>query len=556
MDILNLEQEFHIKDYINVMRRRRSIILLFFVTIVFIVTVGSFAMKPVYRATVTLLIDTESPNVLTTSGAVALESQNYYSYKEYYQSQKEIIVSRSILKKVFSELELGKLREYQGAKEPIKTFSRNISVEPVRDTRLLRLHVEDTNPELASKIANHIAQVYVKRNLYYISRDELLNLLKNEFLKLETKLSEYSKIYKEKHPQMMRLREEMQDMVEQIEAAGSLNFEDDFINNNNVSVTNYKFNLEGLKANNVNIEDPADVPVTPVRPKKKLNILLAMFVGIFGGMALAFFFEYIDDTVKNMEDLDRAIKCPFLGTIPDINSKGGMNDIEKDLIAHSKPKEPVSESYRSVRTSILFSATEENPLKCLCLTSPGPQEGKTTTLCNLAIVIAQSGKKVLLVDADMRKPRLHEVFKKKCEKGLSSYLSGQDELDEVVQETGIENLYLIPAGIQPPNPSELIASHKLKEFIGLVKSKFDMILLDAPPAAVVTDAVILARVVDGMIIVIQSGKTSKRALPHLFKMLENARAKIVGAILNKVSINSGDYNYQYYARYYGKPQGL
>ena len=205
MNSTQFEQDLHIKDYIEVLYRRGGIAILFFMVVVLLVTVGSFLLEPVYRATVTILIDMESPNVLTATGMVALESQNYYSYKEYYQSQREIITSLSIIRKVFDEFSLGDSEDYASAKEPLKAFTKTISVEPVRDTRLVRLHVDNKDPVMAANIANRISKIYVERNLYYISRAELMNLLKNEYLKLEGRLAEYTKIYKHKHPRMIRL---------------------------------------------------------------------------------------------------------------------------------------------------------------------------------------------------------------------------------------------------------------------------------------------------------------------------------------------------------------
>ncbi|NQT23481.1 MAG: hypothetical protein HQ579_08625, partial [Candidatus Omnitrophica bacterium] len=317
MDITNIEQELHLKDYVDVLRRRRSVVVIFFVTIVFVVTIGSLIMRPVYQASATLLIDAESPNVLTTYGLVSLESQNYYSYKEYYQSQKEIITSRAIARRIFNEFNLGNTKKYAKAKDPIKAFLKTVNVAPVRDTRLLRLNVENRDPVLAAKIANRMAEVYVERNLYYISRDELMNLLKNEYLKLESRLSEYTRIYKSKHPKIIRLKEEISELVKKIESVKKSAFHYDVVPQDLKEGGMYT--LEGLKANNVSIEDPAEVPAIPIRPKKRLNVLLAIIVGFFGGVALAFFFEYLDDTVKSLEDVEKLVKWPFLGCVPIID---------------------------------------------------------------------------------------------------------------------------------------------------------------------------------------------------------------------------------------------
>ena len=547
----NLQQDLHLTDYINVLRRRQNIIITFFITVVVVVTAGSFIMRPVYRATATLLIDTESPDILSASGAVMLESQSYYTYKEYYQSQKEILGSRAIARRVFHEFNLGATKKYARAKDPIKEFLKTIRVEPIRDTRLLKLNVDNRDQNLAAEIANRIAQVYVRRNLYYISRDELMNLLKNEYLKLETKLSEYNKIYKHKHPRMIRLKEEIKETVKRIESVKDSAFDFDITKRSLGEEGGYA--LEGLKANNVSIEDPAEVPKVPLKPKKRLNVLLAVIVGLFGGVGLAFFFEYLEDTVKSIDDLGKLGEWPFLGAVPAIDAGGKMSEFKKDMLTHLEPKSPTAEAYKAIRTSIFFSSTEEQPLKALAVTSPGPQEGKTTTLCNLGIAIAQSGKRVLLVDSDMRKPRLHGIFKKKNEKGLSNFLCLQAKFEGVVQKTDIDNISLVTGGAYPPNPSELIISHRMREFIDSARAKYDYVLFDTPPVAVVTDAVVLSKVIDGVIVVIEGQKTSKRVLPRIFQILNDAKVKVIGTLLNRISLKNRNYQYYYYYhRYYGK----
>ncbi len=545
------ESELHLTDYLRIIKTRKIVIIIFFFVTVLVVTVGTFLTKPVYRATATLLIDLESPNVLTTTDSVALGSTNYYAYKEYFQSQTEIIKSRSIARQVFKDLNLGQSEDYLGAKDPIGAFLKTIEAEPVRDTRLLLLHVDNKDPELATTIANRIAEVYVERNLFYITKSEVMNLLKNEYLKLQAKLSEYSKVYKDKHPKMIRLKQEISQMATRIkeEKERSVGYDlarpsSSVLNDSSGSV------LAGLKANNISIQDRAEVPHVPIKPKKRLNILLAMVVGLFGGTGLAFFFEYLDDTVKGIEDIERLAKWPFLGNVPEIDTRGKITELEKDLFTHIKPKDPIAEAYRTIRTSVLFSSTEEHPLKTIVISSPGPQEGKTTTLCNLGITMAQGQKRVLLVDADMRKPRLHEIFKKKNNVGLSNFLSGQAEFSRLAQKTEIDNLSLVSGGPHPPNPSELLSSHKVKEFMELAKLEFDFILFDSPPMAVVTDAVILSRAADGAILVLESGRTARRVLPRISQLLKDARIRIIGVLLNRISIERSSYHY--YSYYYGK----
>lgn len=544
MDFLTLQEDIHLKEYADVIKRRRDIIIQFFTAIVLIVAIGSFITRPVYRATTTLLIDPESPNVLTATGMVAMQSHDYLAYKEYFQSQIEIIMSRSLARKVFDDLELGKMKKYAKTKDPIKKFLKTIKVEPVRDTRLLRLSAEESNPELAARIANHMAELYVMRNLYYISKSEILNLLKNEYLKLEAKSSEFEKIYKEGHPEMIRVKEEMNDMLDRIEREKKSVY--DYNDIETYLKRGSQHELSGFKANNISIQDAAEKPISPIRPRKKLNILISIIIGIFGGVGLAFFLEYLDDNAKTIYDVEKVMKWPFLINVPDIKNGDDPQGFEKDMLVHSRPRDPMAEIYRSLRTRIFFSSTDEHPLHGLMITSPGPQEGKTMTLCNLGIAISQSKKKVLLVDADMRKPRLHSVFKVKNGAGLSNYLSGQCPFDDIIQKTDIENVFLVSGGVLPPNPSELLASQKTKEFVTKAKENFDIVLLDTPPIGVVTDAAIISRVVDGTIMVVQSGRSSRRFLAHIYGLLTDAKARVVGTIINRVEVADRNPYYSYY----------
>ena len=545
-----------LRNYFDILVRRREIAATFFTTTVLLVVVGSFIIRPVYRATATLLIDVESPNILTTSGSVAMSSENYYSYKEYFQSQMEIIVSRPIGRQVFNELGLGNMRAYRRAKDPLQSFLINITIEPIRDTRLLKLHAEDKDPVLAAKIANLMVQTYVMRNLAYISKNELLNLLKNEYLKLQTKLSEYNKIYKYEHPEMIKLKQEMADLAKRIQQENEAISSYDVSEAPAVDTTSQDaFSGLKVKANNVSIVASAEVPVSPVRPKKRLNLLVAVIVGILGGCGLAFMFEYLDDTIKGADDLEALMDIIILGNVPEVGYENTLSEKERNLISQTKPMDPVTEAFRSFRTNISLLSTEERPIKSLLITSPGPSEGKTFSVCNLGIVIAQNGKRVLLVDADMRKPRLSSVLERENKKGLSTFLSGQANFQEVIQQTGIENLSLLSSGPLPPNPSELLDTKKMKELIALATEKFDIVILDTTPIAILADAIIASRSVDCIVMVVEAKKTSRRAFMRVCRVLKDAKIRLLGAFLNKVSVNAADhYYYAAYYSHYSHPQ--
>jgi capsular exopolysaccharide synthesis family protein len=545
----------YLRNYLDILLRRRQTIMVFFLTVVILVGLGSFTMQPVYRATSTLLIDIESPNTLSTSSGAGsvMGSQDYYAYKEYLQSQMEIIVSRPIGRDVFNELGLAKTKEYLKAKDPVKDFLKNITVEPVRDTRLLKLNAENKDPVLAAQIANRMAETYVMRNLAYISKNEMLNLLKNEYLKLQTKLSEFSKIYKDEHPDMIRLKQEIADLVKRIHQENAATSSFDLSRNPAVDTSQDVF--RGLKANNVSIIASADVPVNKIRPKRVLNVLIAIIVGMLGGVGLAFMFEYLDDTIKGVDGVE-STGVAILGNVPEvIDPENKMTDKEKDTITQSRPRDPISEAFRSFRTSISLLSTEEHPIRSLLITSPGPSEGKTFTTVNLGIVLAQNKKRVLLVDADMRKPRLNTVLDKENEVGLSNFLSAQVEFEKIIQKTDIDGLSFVAGGLIPPDPSELLDTQKMKEFLTLAREKFDFVLVDTPPIAILADAIILSRLVDGVIMVAEVGKTSRNAFTRVCKILKEAKVRLLGVFLNKVSINSSDhYYYSAYYSHYSQPQ--
>jgi capsular exopolysaccharide synthesis family protein len=224
-----------------------------------------------------------------------------------------------------------------------------------------------------------------------------------------------------------------------------------------------------------------------------------------------------------------------------------------ELITFGHPKSILSEAYRNIRTSILLSFSEKPPKK-IVITSPNPSEGKTTTVINTAIALSQTGAKVLIIDGDMRHPRVHKIFNEENGAGLSNFLSGNSPLDSIIKKTEVPNLYYIPSGPIPPNPSELIGSNLFKEMIKALENRFDHIVLDSPPALGFADSVILSTTVDGVILVVLGGKTPRETLQRAKEVLHQVNAKILGVIINRVDIHRGEYGYYYYRYhyYYGK----
>lgn len=327
----------------------------------------------------------------------------------------------------------------------------------------------------------------------------------------------------------------------------------------------------------VRIVDPAVPPEYPVSPKKKLNLILATIIGLMLGVGVTFFMEYLDNSVRTVEDVER-LKLPLLGTIPEIKPEEGngvwfrripaspkrrkaddklVSQIADRLITHLRPKSPIAEAYRALRTQIQYAKTEK-PIRTILVTSPGPGEGKSTSVTNLAIALAQMGSRTLLIDADLRRPVLHNLFGVKRENGLTNYLVGKMALEDIVKSTGVENLSLITTGVLPPNPSEILGASRMRELLRELEKRFDYVLIDSPPMIAVTDALVLAPWVDGVIMVLRSGKTDQNAVSRAYELLRNVEGRLLGVLLNDVSSSymyGSYYYYYYYYYYYGTDDG-
>jgi polysaccharide biosynthesis transport protein len=317
----------------------------------------------------------------------------------------------------------------------------------------------------------------------------------------------------------------------------------------------------GITASNIQIVDSAELPRSPYKPNKTQNLLLAAVVGLFLGVGLAFFFEYLDNTIKTPEDLEQWARLPSFGMVPEISSNGGRKRVGKEascpveLITYGHPKSMLSEAYRSIRTSILLSSSEKPPKK-IAVTSPNPGEGKTTTVINTAIALSQTGARVLVIDADMRKPRIHKIFNHENGMGLSNFLSGHGDLESIIKNSEVPNLFYIPAGPIPPNPSELLGSNLFKKMLGVLETRFDHILVDSPPVLGFADAVILSSSVNGVILTVLGGKTPRETLQRAKEALQQTQTKILGVVINRVDIRRSDYGYYYYQyhSYYGEEE--
>ena len=320
----------------------------------------------------------------------------------------------------------------------------------------------------------------------------------------------------------------------------------------------------GLRSSNIRIVDPAMIPSTPSRPAKARNVAMAILIGLVGGIGLALLREYLDNTVKTPDDIETLAHLPSLAVVPQFAglkgtaTKRGLlqgassNGHEKriELVAQHLPKSQMSEAFRALRTSILLSQADHPP-QVILVTSALPREGKTTAAANLAVTLAQLGDSTVIVDADLRKPGVGRLLNLGSGKyaGLSSYLAGVSSLDLVtIPHPVIPNLAAIPTGPLPPNPADLLSSHKLAEAIAELRTKYKFIVIDSPPVMAATDAVILSVLTDGVLLVVRSGETPKEAFTRTRELLNSVKCRILGVVLNAVDSSAPDYYYSY--RYY------
>lgn len=309
-----------------------------------------------------------------------------------------------------------------------------------------------------------------------------------------------------------------------------------------------------LKSNNIRVLDAAKVSRLPVKPRVQTNLMLAMVLGLVAGVGLAFLIELQDRTIKGHQDIE-ALGVSFLGLIPSIPGETGALPSARDQYVLRQPKSPVAECCRTVRTNLLFSSPD-NPPKRLVVTSASPQEGKTTTLVNLGITLANAGGRVLLVDTDMRRPRLHKSFGVANELGLSNLIVGEGKLEDAIKSTEVPGLFVLPSGPVPPNPAELLHTDRFKQLAERLGNEFDRVLFDSPPVGAVTDPLLLANQMDGTIIVVKMLQTNRDAAERAVRALHDANARILGVVLNDVAVEKREYGYYQgyysYGHYYGE----
>jgi capsular exopolysaccharide synthesis family protein len=319
-----------------------------------------------------------------------------------------------------------------------------------------------------------------------------------------------------------------------------------------------EINLTGmLKANNVRILDRATPPRSPVSPLLSVNLPVGAVAGLLFGLLLAFTIESLDNTVKSPEAAEELVGAPLLGVLPMLSQsrQHAIADApERDLTVFKDPTCLAAEACRSIRTNMLFISAQKE-FSLFSVTSPGPQDGKTTVAINLAITMAQAGGRVLLIDTDMRKPRIHKSFGLESDKGISSVMAGDLQLKDAICKSEIPNLDVLPCGPMPPNPAELLHTERFRQILAQCRRSYDRVVLDSPPIAPVTDPAIIGSVTDGVVLVLRAGHTTREAAKFARRQLADAGARILGIVINRTDRKGSGYGYGYgyyapYGRYY------
>ncbi len=480
---------------------------------------------PIYQASATLLVSQASNPTNATGYAEVLTSERLA------RTYASLLTGWPVLEATASQLGV----------QP-EVLRGVVTVTPVRDTQLLTVKVEGPDARLAAEIANTLPSVFIGQN-----QKQLMSRVSESKASLEREITSVEE-------DIARTQTTLQttpDDAQKIRLETSLAQYRSTYSNLVASYQQIKL-AEAQATDNIVMAEPAQVPRSPIRPRTATNTLLAMVVGALLAVGVAFLIEYLDDTIKTPDDIDRLTGLSTLGAIARFRDTGAP----RQLIAWLNTQAPETEAYRVLRTNIQFSSVDK-PIRTLLVTSPSPSEGKSTTAANLAAVMAQTGQKVILVDTDLRRPVMHKVIGVPNNTGLTTAMleNAPITLNGHLSPTQVENLSVLTSGPIPPNPSELLGSRRMASLIEQLSQQADLVIFDSPPVLAVTDAAVLGRQVDGVLLVADAGQTREQALAHAAHELQKTGANLLGVALNRLDTRRGGYYYYYYYYYSGDEHG-
>lgn len=523
----NLTPEFDLKLYVRILWQWLWLVLL--CTIIAGATASGVSLFsiPIYQASSTILIDEARTLGASNYQDILFSERRARTYAEWMQRD-------DTMQKIAEHLAIDPAVLREGITE--------ITVTPLRDTQLVRIAVEGIWPELVATVADTLPTVFV---------DEVVKRMQNDrYAELEIN---FQAQVDDLNSQIDLIQIKIDDIGESrtAEEEIELNRLRNELTQKQSSLSSVRENLESLQLTKVQTSDSiilvegAKLPTQPIRPRILVNTLLAAIVGALLALGLVFLIEYLDDRIKTPQDLSLVMDVPVLGAITRL-PQAGRKPLPPDqaLITALQPRHPITEAYRSLRTNLRFS-TVDVELDSLVVTSATPGEGKTTTTANLAVVLAQAGRKVVLIDADLRKPRQHLSFNLSRSPGLTNALMAGPTVAawHYVRSTVVPNLYLLPSGESAPNPAELLGSQRMQQIMEQLHEEADLLLFDAPPLLPVTDAQVLAGLVRGVLLVVNMGQTKKLAVARAAEALARVNAHLFGVVLNGLSRAGASYGY-------------
>lgn len=495
---------------------------------VFIAAGASFfaskATTPLYRTKTTLMVGKITQKPDPNSADIYTGQQLAYTYTQ-------LVRREPVLKGALQAL--GMPLNWEG-------LANQVSANIVPQTQLIEINVVDSDPRRAKALADAIAQQLIEQSPAGTSNasNEQVAFIQNQLkdLKAKTEAGQADLARLKQELDAANSARQIQDLQNQVSIL------DTKISDWQKTYSSLLVTLQGGDVNVLTVMEEASVPSLPISPNTRMNVLLAAVIGLLLAVAGVFVIEYLDDTVKSREDIERAVGTPPLGTIGFIE---GENYADKLIVAR-QPMSPIVEAFRVLRMNLQFSELDA-PTQTLMVTSPNPLEGKSLTTSNLAVVLAQSGLRVIIVDADLRRPVVHRIFDLPNRQGLSNAaLSGNDSIEAFIQTPKIENLRVLTSGPSLPNPAQFLSSERMKEIIAELKSIADIVVFDSPPCLPVADSTILGTEVDGTILVLAAGRTRTSDARQAADLLRRVHINLIGAVLNRQLSNLGQGSYYGY----------
>lgn len=525
-------------------------------------------MRPAYKATVLMMINQEDAGKID-----ATPYGSFTSEEDYYRTQYQLLESRSLLEKIYKTMDLGQYEQFKNP-EGLKKLQNALDIAPVTRSRLVNVSVTAYDPKLAAEIANTLTNTFVSENVsnrVFMGQDviaalesterspeeqELLNsmpqvvnsdfikTLKQQAAQLAAEQAKLAAKYTDQHPELISVQNQLDAVNEQINTETRR------------LVQSIKIELSGqFSGNNIRIIDPAVTPERPVRPRKLLNLAIGLLAGGILGLGLVFVLEFLDQSVKSSEDLEEKLHLPFLGFVPYEKTKKKENEYATMLKTGNFL---LAENVRNIRTMLDFALSDNHNAPFL-ITSSLQGEGKSHLSSNLLVAMAQAGKKVLLVDGDLRRARVHRVFKLSTEKGLSNIWDADpkkaDYAANVQAVKDVPNLFVMTSGQRPPNPAELLNTPKLADFLQWAQKNYDQVVIDCPAILPVSDTLLWGKYVPRAVFVIKYGQTNAKLAQVALDKLQKAGIKILGAVIGHYrpeGLSYGKYGYYKTYAYYNE----